>query len=306
MRTLFIGALAACLAGCSRQPSPPSPTGLSTGSGWVARLERTMGLSLNSTASTIPAAAPDGFRKAKLQSARGRHGMRFATDKSKSTKFAQSARPLASHVPPTPASSRPRVRQADNAAASNSKTTRANIAEPQTTVGLVGSKTIAGDALAAASTSFAEQATPVIAATTPDVKTDDGQIIGRQETLALGKTEAIHPAPDKDISHMVAVLMARSDIVSVLNLTGKTIAIDEEYFASNVDIRTAIVAAGGSRVKLSESQTSAMSRLVNGEVSAAVLALVSPDAAGSFPAIPGFTMFNVPLSPRALAPLPPH
>jgi TRAP-type uncharacterized transport system substrate-binding protein len=103
---------------------------------------------------------------------------------------------------------------------------------------------------------------------------------------------------------MVAVLMTRSDIDSVSALTGKTIAIDSRYSESNADIRTAIVAAGGSRVQLSEGQTTAMDRLVNGEVPAAVLALVSVDAADGFPKIAAFKTFQIPLSPGAVKPPP--
>ena len=64
-------------------------------------------------------------------------------------------------------------------------------------------------------------------------------------------------------------------------------------------MRTAIVAAGATEVQLSEGSTTAINRLTNGEVPAAVVALVAPDAAETFPDIKGFTIFHVPLSPRA-------
>ena len=94
--------------------------------------------------------------------------------------------------------------------------------------------------------------------------------------------------------------MARPDIKSVSDLTGKNIAIDNRYSASNGSVRTAIVAAGATMVELSEGQATAINRLVNGEVPAAVLALVSADAAEGFPEIPGFKIFHIPLSPRSL------
>jgi hypothetical protein len=42
----------------------------------------------------------------------------------------------------------------------------------------------------------------------------------------------------------------------------------------------------------------ALDRVIGGEVPAAVLALVSPEAAEWFPEIPGFRIFRVPLAPR--------
>jgi len=103
-----------------------------------------------------------------------------------------------------------------------------------------------------------------------------------------------------DPDRLVAVLMARPDVKLVSDLAGKTIAIDDRYAASNRSVRTAIVAAGAPEVQLSEGQTTAINRLTNGEVSAAVLALVTVDAAEVFPEIAGFRIFHIPLSPRAL------
>ncbi|WP_249152821.1 hypothetical protein [Bradyrhizobium liaoningense] len=66
----------------------------------------------------------------------------------------------------------------------------------------------------------------------------------------------------------------------------------------------AIVAAGGPVVQLSAGHTAAIDRLVNGEVPAAVAALVSVDAAEAFPEIKGFKIFHLPLSSRYLKPRP--
>ena len=51
---------------------------------------------------------------------------------------------------------------------------------------------------------------------------------------------------------------------------------------------------------MSTGHTAAIDRLTNGEVTAAVLALVSADAADGFPEIAGFKIFRVPLWPPAL------
>jgi hypothetical protein len=99
---------------------------------------------------------------------------------------------------------------------------------------------------------------------------------------------------------LVAVLMAQPATRAVSDLTGKTIAIDDRYAASSGSVRTAIVAAGATEVEVSAGATTAINRLTNGEVAAAVVALVTADAAETFPQIEGFKTFSVPLSPRSV------
>ena len=106
-------------------------------------------------------------------------------------------------------------------------------------------------------------------------------------------------APNKT-DLLVAVVMARPDIKSVADLTGKSVAIDERYSASSVDVRIGFVVAGAVSVDVSAGHTAAIDRLSNGDVTAAVLALVSADAADGFPEIAGFKIFRVPLWPPAL------
>jgi hypothetical protein len=122
-----------------------------------------------------------------------------------------------------------------------------------------------------------------------------------QEQVAAATALAEHvtaatavPAPD----NLVALVMARPEIKSISALTGKDIAIDGQQSASNGIVRTAIVAAGAAEVQLSDGQTKAVDRLISGEVPAAVLTLVSPEAAEWFPDIAGFKFFRIPLSPR--------
>ena len=113
-----------------------------------------------------------------------------------------------------------------------------------------------------------------------------------------GKMPAATAASTPDA--LVAVLMAGPGVKSVSELTGKTIAIDDRYAASNRSVRTAIAAAGAPEVKLSEGQTTAINRLVTKEVPAAVVALVSAGAADGFPELAGFKSFQIPLSARSL------
>jgi TRAP-type uncharacterized transport system substrate-binding protein len=97
---------------------------------------------------------------------------------------------------------------------------------------------------------------------------------------------------------MVAIVMTRPEVKSVNDLAGKEVAMDERYSASSVDVWIAFVIAGARSVELSAGNTTAINRLVNGEVSAAVLTLVSADSAEVFPDIAGFKVFRVPLMRR--------
>ena len=105
-------------------------------------------------------------------------------------------------------------------------------------------------------------------------------------------------APD-NMDLLVAVVMARPEVKSVTDLAAKSVAMDERYSASSVDVWVGFVVSGVS-VEVSVGHTAAIDRLSNGEVTAAVLTLVSADAADAFPEIAGFKIFRVPLWPSAL------
>ena len=137
-----------------------------------------------------------------------------------------------------------------------------------------------------AATALAEHVTAAAAVAAPEQKANTAE-----------KTAA---SPPNDTDVLVALLMARPEIKSVSDLASKNIAIDDRQSASSDSVRTAIAAAGAGEVQLSEGQTKAISRLISGEVPAAVLTLVSPEAAEWFPDIAGFKIFRVPLSPRSL------
>ena len=111
--------------------------------------------------------------------------------------------------------------------------------------------------------------------------------------------EPIHAAVSlpNNMRDLVALLMVGPEIKSISALTGKDIAIDGQHSVSNDILRSAIMEAGAAEVQLSDSQTTAVDRLISGEVPAAVLTLVSPEAAEWFPDIAGFKIFRIPISP---------
>jgi TRAP-type uncharacterized transport system substrate-binding protein len=111
---------------------------------------------------------------------------------------------------------------------------------------------------------------------------------------------ALSGAPSADEDPRIAILMAQPDIKSLSDLAGKEIAINDEQSASSGKVRTAIAAAGATQVQVIEGQTKAINRLILAEVPAAVLTLVSPEAAEGFPEVAGFRIFRIPLSPRSV------
>ena len=85
----------------------------------------------------------------------------------------------------------------------------------------------------------------------------------RSET-ASADTAATVPA--NKVDGLVVVVMARPDVKSIAELTGKTIAIDSKYSASNGRAFGPLIAAAGAlEVQLSQGQTMAIDRLASGE-----------------------------------------
>ena len=150
----------------------------------------------------------------------------------------------------------------------------------------------------AAATALAEHVTAATMAPALEQKSNNTDRSDRSETVARSDAENIASASPNNTNNLVALLMARREIKSVSDLANKDIAIEDKQSASSGSVRIAIAAAGAAEVQLSEGQTKAIDRLISGEVPAAVLTLVSPEAADWFPEIAGFKIFRVPLSPR--------
>jgi hypothetical protein len=108
------------------------------------------------------------------------------------------------------------------------------------------------------------------------------------ETTALARPN--------NADQLVAILLVRPEIKSVADLANKVIAIDASRFDSVAGVRSAIVAAGAAEVQMSEGETLAMVRVMDGEVPAAVVTLSSPEAAEAWNAgVPGFNVLWIPL-----------
>jgi hypothetical protein len=120
-----------------------------------------------------------------------------------------------------------------------------------------------------------------------------------QMVAALHDAEQATSGSSGNSDQIVVLLVARPEISAISDLTGKAVAMDDKYSVSSSDIRTAIAAAGALEVQISEGQTTAIDRLIGGEVPAAVLTLLSPET--KFPQFAGFNIFRIPLGPHAPA-----
>jgi hypothetical protein len=133
----------------------------------------------------------------------------------------------------------------------------------------------------AVATALAERITALSALPAPNGKPD---VAARSEGIAAR-------AP----SRLVAVLMVRPGVQAISDLRGRIVAIDERYAAARNKITAGMAAAGAAEVQLMQGQGTAINRLTNGEVAAAIVALVVPEAAEAFPEIAGYKTFRVPL-----------
>ena len=308
MRTLLIGALAATLVGCSYPLSPQAGMESCTEANGFACFDRTAAsqpiepkpASSETNSATTEIKSAIAAKTEKPSSARARDRAHVAMKKAKSTMIAAKVEPPASRIPLSPRSLKTRPQPASKAAA-DSDTTRAKIADSDPTGGVVAnSNTRTIQAQVAAATAVAERMTVAIAVPAPEPKANDKDRSNHSETVLRGDAVKSAPASPNNTDHLVALLIARPEIKSVSDLTSKIIAIDDRHSASKGNVRTAIVAAGAAEVQLSDGQTKAINRLISGEVPAAVLALVSPEAPEGFPEVAGFEIFRIPLSPRSI------
>lgn len=131
----------------------------------------------------------------------------------------------------------------------------------------------------------------------PEQKADsDTKPSGSSEAVPPADAETTALAPN-NAEQLIAILVVRVEIESVSDLANKTVAIDASRSESVASVRTAMVAAGASEVQMSEGETLAIERVMNGEVPAAVVSVVDSEAAAAWSAgKPGFKIFRIPLS----------
>jgi hypothetical protein len=307
MRTLLIGALVATLLGCSC-PLPPQ-AGLEScidANGFACFSRMAAGQPIEPKPASFKTDSAEIEIKstiAKTERPSSAHlpdRVGPARKTARPTPIAAKVEPPAPRIPPPPRSLQTRPQPASNAAA-DSDATRATIADSHPTGSAVANSNTGtiGEQVAAA-TAVAEQMTVATEVPAPEPKANNRDRSNHSETALRGDAERNAPASAYNTDLLVALLMAGPGIKAVSDLTSRTIAIDDRYSASSGTVRTAIAAAGAAEVQLSEGQAHAIDRLISGEVPAAVLTLVSTEAAEHFPEITGFQIFRIPLSPRSL------
>jgi hypothetical protein len=274
MRTLIVGALAATLVGCSCLLPPQASIEGCTDTNGLVCFDR------------MAASQPIEPKPASFKT-------ESATTEIKSTIAANTRKPSS-------ALARDRAHLAmkttKSTAAADSDTTRAGIADSHPRGGAIAnSNTRTIQEQVVANTAVAEQVTAAKPVPAPEQKANNTDRSGHAETVLRGDAEKTAAASPNNTDHLVALLIARPEIKSVSDLTSKIVAIDDRHSASNDRVRTAIAAAGATEVQLSGGQTKAINRLISGEVPAAVLALVSAEAAEGFPEVAGFKIFRIPL-----------
>jgi hypothetical protein len=124
--------------------------------------------------------------------------------------------------------------------------------------------------------------------------------LAAMESAHASDTSPSHDATSEDKVPLVALVLVHSDIGSPAALAGKDIAIDGRHLGTNREVRTALIAAGASDIQIRDRGSHIIDHLVERQVPAAILTLVSQDAADAFPNITGFKLFEIPLSPPPL------
>jgi hypothetical protein len=145
----------------------------------------------------------------------------------------------------------------------------------------------------------AEDPTTATAGPALDQKADSNTETGPAEATpsAAAETTTALASPNS-AEQLVAILLVRPEINSVSDLANKVVAIDVSRSESVPSVRTAIVAAGAAQVRMSAGEALALTRVIDGEVSAAVVTLASPEEAEMWTAgVQGLKILRVPLSP---------
>lgn len=212
----------------------------------------------------------------------------------------QASKPAAPRIAKQAVPSLPAKPQPADDAAIGSRPAPANVtASPPAGDGTATVKARAVQRQVAAATALAEQVTAESAVLVPRRDANSAGASLHPETVHPSDAE---PAATSKPDNRVALLMARPEIKSVSDLSGRDVAIEDQQAASSASIRAAIASTGAAEVQLKTGPMKAVDRLIVGEVPAAVLTVVSPEAAEWFPDIPGYSLFRIPLPPGSLKP----
>jgi hypothetical protein len=202
----------------------------------------------------------------------------------------QAQKPSAEEPQAKPAPMQTADSQANAAAGGEAATAKTAESHP-----VAGSDPHAIEAQVAAATAVAEQMTVSAALSKFEQKAEIDAAAAADPSDATPDAAPAKTGPS--VGNLVALVMTGEGITSLSDLASKNVAIDDRHAAFNDDVRIKLVAAGAADAQLSQGNIAPINRLISGEVPAAVLALVSPEAAQAFPEIAGYRTFRIPLSP---------
>ena len=276
MRALHSSALAAAVAfalgGCSRQPPPVPPTPPCID---LKGAPCAVAPDVSHPKSWIPDREDVRMHRRAQRHKRPRHHVenRRAKERHAAPQHPRAAltTPVASEPPTptarwTPPPAPPAIEQPESRAASAMPVAKSANATVQEQV--------------AVATALAERITALSRLPAP-----------KDQPTAIARNDAASPTTNR----LVAVLMVRPNVRAVAELRGRLVAIDERYVSAHDKVSAGMTAAGAADVQLLQGQGTAISRLTSGEVAAAIVALVVPEAADAFPEIAGFRIFRIPL-----------
>ena len=112
-----------------------------------------------------------------------------------------------------------------------------------------------------------------------------------QETATLASAD---PPPS---AGRVLILLARPEIRQIGDVGDSSIILAGSFPISKEEIATTLSAASAKPVTVVEGSKGDIDRLISGEVSVVVAALLSPAAAKDYPDLSGLNVFRVPLAP---------
>ena len=143
-----------------------------------------------------------------------------------------------------------------------------------------------------------EQVATATSGPSPEQKVESNtKPAGPAEAIPSAGAETSALAPPNGVDQLVAILLVRPEIKSVSDLANKIVAIDASQSESVASVRSAIAAAGAADVQVNAGEALALTRVIDGEVRAAVVSLTSPEEAEMWSAgMPGFKILRIPLS----------
>lgn len=109
----------------------------------------------------------------------------------------------------------------------------------------------------------------------------------------LSTPDVVHASPTSPAAPTVLIILAQQSVTMLADLNNKAVVIAGVKTISRADVATALSEAGARAVQLTEGTKSDIDRLVDGEVTAIVVARVTPAKAKLFPEIAGFRLLRV-------------